>query len=529
MSGGAVKPGGSSPDPESIGQVKGSSLLLLASVFVVASCGLIYELLAGTLSTYLLGNSVTQFSLVIGMFLSAMGLGSFLSRYVTRGLLRIFLIVEILVGAVGGCSALALFFAFAVLDTYLPLLIAFSLVVGCLVGLEIPLLVRIMRGQGTLKAALGNVLALDYLGALAAALLFPLLLLPWMGLVRTGFFFGLLNVGVALLGLRLFRRQVARPGRLTMVALMAAGAMLAGLITAGRTTTWLEDNIYEDEILFARTTPYQRLVLTRWRDDVRLFIDGNIQFSSADEFRYHESLVHPAMGLLDHPAKVLLLGAGDGMAAREVLKHPSVERVTLVDLDPEMTRLFSTRPALVELNQGALSDPRVRIHNADAQIFLENSAERWDLIVLDLPDPNNEGLGKLYSRSFYRLAAKHLTPRGLLVTQATSPFYATDAFWCIVNTLGAVTLTGDEGRLHVLPFHVNVPSFGEWGFVMASHAPLDPSRARLEVDTRFLTPELLPTLFVFPKDIGPRPTPINRLDNQALVRLYNRGYRRYNQ
>ncbi len=512
-----------------IERIPGAGLVLLVSVFVVAACGLVYELLAGTLSTYLLGNSVVQFSLVIGLFLSAMGLGSFLSRFVTRRLVRTFLLVEIAVGAVGGASALALFFAFALLDTYLPLLLILTLIIGSLVGLEIPLLVRIVRTQGSLRVALGNVLALDYLGALAASLLFPLVLLPWLGLVRTGFFFGLLNVAVAWIGLRLFRRQLAGAVRLQWTAGLVAAGLTAGLLTAGQTTSWLEDAIYADEILFARTTPYQRLVLTRWRDDVRLFIDGNIQFSSVDEFRYHEALVHPALGMLDQPRRVLLLGACDGLAAREALKHPSVERIDLVDLDPEMTRLFASQPLLVSLNQGALTDPRVRVHNADAQRFLEESRERWDAILMDLPDPNNEALGKLYSRSFFRLAAKHLVPRGILATQATSPFYSTDAFWCIVNTLAATSWTGDVGQLNVLPYHVQVPSFGEWGFVLASLEPLHPARARLEVETRFLTRQLLPTLFVFPKDIGPRPTPVNRLDNQVLVKLYERGYQRYNQ
>ncbi len=515
-------------EAEGVDRVPGAHLVLLLSVFVVAACGLAYELLAGSLSTYLLGNSVMQFSLVIGLFLSAMGVGSFLSRFVTRRLLRTFILAEIAVGAVGGASALVLFFAFSMLDTYLPLLIGLSLVIGSLVGLEIPLLVRIVRAQGSLRAALGNVLALDYLGALAASLLFPLLLLPWLGLVRAGFFFGLLNLAVAVVGLVVFRHQLAHRGRLELLAAVVGLGLLLGLLSGGRATTWLEDAVYEDEVLWAETTPYQRLVLTRWRDDIRLFIDGNIQFSSADEFRYHEALVHPAMGLLQRPQRVLLLGAGDGMAAREVLKYPQVEQIDLVDLDPAMTRLFATRPMLVELNEGALSDPKVQVHNADAQLFLEQSDRRWDLIVMDLPDPNNESLGKLYTRSFFRLAAKHLTPRGILVTQATSPFYATDAYWCIFNTLAATTLTGELGRLHVVGYHVNVPSFGEWGFAMASPQPLHPEHSALRVPTRFLTPELLPTLFVFAKDIAHRDTPINRLGNQILVKLYESGYRRYN-
>jgi spermidine synthase len=506
---------------------RGSAHLLLASVFIIAICGLIYELLAGALSTYLLGSSVTQFSIVIGLFLTAMGLGSLLSRLFTRELLRTFMVVELLIGLVGGCSALILFFAFAVLGTYVPLLVLVCLAVGTLAGLEIPLLVRILRGQASLRAALGNVLAIDYLGALAASLLFPLLLVPRLGLVRTGFLFGLLNVLVALVGLYFFRRQIRGARLLVASGLALAGLLVAGLVTAGRTTSLLEDVIYDDEVIYARSTPYQRLVITRWRGDLRLFIDGNIQFSSVDEFRYHESLVHPAMGLVDRPQRVLLLGAGDGLAAREVLKHPSTTSVEIVDLDPEITRIFSTIPLLTRLNRGALRDKRVKIHNEDAQKFLERSSRRYDVIIIDLPDPNNEGLGKLYTRSFYRLVAQHLTPRGVLVTQATSPFYSTDSFWCIANTLSRTTLGRAGGPLHVLPYHVNVPSFGEWGFVVAARRPLSPDRIRLRVATRYLTPQLLSTLFIFPKDIDARQTPINRLDNQVLVRLYESGYKRF--
>jgi spermidine synthase len=504
-------------------------LVLLISIFVVASCGLIYELIAGTLSTYLLGNSVTQFSLVIGMFLSAMGLGSFLSRFVQQRLLTTFLVIEIVIGFVGGNSALILFFSFAILDTYLLLLIVLSMLIGTLVGLEIPLLVRIVRTYSSLPQALGNVLAIDYLGALFASLLFPLLLLPWLGLVRTCFFFGLMNTLVAWIGLVVFKKHLRKTTSLKLSVFLSSLLLVAGLLSAGQTTTWMEDALYEDEILFAKTTPYQRLVLTRWHDDIRLFIDGNIQFSSVDEFRYHESLVHPAMGHHPGAQSVLILGGGDGMVAREVLKYASVKRIHLVDLDPAMTRIFSSLPMLTALNNSALKDPRVSVFNQDAQKFLENSRDRYDIILLDLPDPNNESLGKLYTRSFYRLAAKHLTHTGIMTTQATSPFYAPDAFWCIVQTMEAVDLTGGQGRLFVRPYHANVPSFGEWGFVMASWQPIAMDKMHVSVATRFLTDASLPGLFAFPKDMQKRPTPVNRLDNQVLTRLYSQGYARFNQ
>jgi spermidine synthase len=504
-------------------------LVLLFSVFVVASCGLVYELLAGTLSSYLLGNSVTQFSVVIGLFLSAMGLGSWLSRYVKKRMLPVFLGVEIAVGLVGGFSALILFFAFAVLDSYGVLLLVMCIAIGALVGLEIPLLLRIMKQETSLRRAVGNVLALDYLGALLGSLLFPFLLLPSWGLVRTGFFFGLLNVLVALLGAYVFRDQLKKGLKSWVGASVLSSLVLTiGLATAPGATTWLEDQIYEDEIVYAKTTAYQRIVITRWRDDFRLFLDGNLQFSSKDEFRYHEALVHPALGARPNTQSVLILGGGDGMVAREVLKHKGVQTVELVDLDQVITDLFRNNELLVDLNARALRDKRVRIVNQDALQYLEETDKRFDVIIMDLPDPNNESLAKLYSRSFFKLVLRRLKEDGVLVSQATSPFFAQSAFWCIVHTLEAAK--DALGRsMHSYPYHVNVPSFGEWGFVMASLKPIELDQIRLVEDTRFLSSKMLLGLFVFPKDMQEVGTDINRLDQPAVVDLYEKGYRQYNQ
>ncbi len=508
------------------------ALILLCSVFVIAACGLGYELVAGTLSAYLLGNSATQFSLVIGLFLSAMGLGSFFSGYLHRDLLRIFLAVELAIGIIGGLAPLGLFAAFALAEIYRPFLFLSCIVVGALVGLEIPLLVRIVRAQTTLATALGRVLSVDYLGALAASLIFPLVLLPLFGLVRSGAFFGLCNIAVAAFGLYSFRRELGRRGwPLRIGAVLSAVLLIVVFFTAARTTTWLEESIYDDDIIYTETTPYQRIVLTRWRDDVRLFINGGIQFSSTDEYRYHEALVHPAMSAVLAPRRVLILGGGDGLVARQVLGYPEVEAVDLVDLDPAITRLFSEVPPLVELSDGALLDDRVRVINDDAYEFLQHAAgdtdAEWDVIIADLPDPGNVSVGKLYTRSFYRLVAKRLTPSGVFVTQASSPYFATDAFWCIVNTIAATERSSAGGSFATYPYQVSVPSLGDWGFVLASQRPVSVQGLRLRVPTRYLTADLMPTLFQFPKDVGPRSMPVNRLDDQVLVQLYRHGYGRF--
>ena len=491
---------------------------LLISVFVIASCGLVYELIAGTLASYLLGDSVTQFSTVIGAYLFAMGIGSWLSRYVVRGLIARFIQIELAVGVLGGFSAPALFLIFAWGGAFRLALYALVLIVGILVGLEIPLVMRILKQQFAFKDLVAQVLTLDYLGALAVSLLFPILLAPHLGLNRTSLLFGLLNVLVAAWALWLFRDQLPQRRWLRGQCIAAILALLAGFAVADQLTTLAEDNLYADEIVLTRTSPYQRIVLTRWRDDLRLFLNNNLQFSSRDEYRYHEALVHPGLSAVPGARRVLVLGGGDGLAVREILRYRSVESVTLVDLDPEMTRLFASHPLLVALNDGALNSPKVRVVNHDAFQWLEQNTEAFDFIVVDFPDPSNYSLGKLYTNTFYRLLEKHLTAHGAAAIQTTSPLYARQSFWCIVRTLESV-------GLRATPYHVYVPAFGEWGFVLASHQPWR-LPDRYPPGLRFLTLAITPALFQFPPDMERVETEVNRLNNQILVQYYEREWNR---
>jgi spermidine synthase len=492
---------------------------LLFSVFVIASCGLAYELIAGALSSYLLGDSVTQFSTVIGTYLFAMGAGSWLSKYVTRDLIGTFIRIELMVGLLGGFSAIGLFLVFAWLAAPFKLVLYLGVFgVGVLVGLEIPLVMRILKRDLAFKDLVSQVLTFDYLGALVVSILFPLVLAPLLGMARTGLLFGLLNVAVALWALRLFREQL--PGRrwLAIQCWGSFGVLLAGLVGAGHLSTLAEAHLYADDIIYTDTTPYQRIVVTRWRDDLRLFLNNNLQFSSHDEYRYHEALVHPGLAGLPGARHVLVLGGGDGLAVREILKYPQVEQVTLVDLDPAMTELFSTAPQLVALNQGSLKSSRVHVINADALQWLENSHDFFDFVVVDFPDPNNYALGKLYTSAFYRLLEKRLSAHGRIVVQSTSPLYARQAFWCVVTTL-------EEAGFKTAPYHALVPSFGEWGYILAGREEpqipaVDPEK------TRFLTPETTAALFVFPADMARVPAEPNRLNNQVLVRYFEEEWRK---
>src|SRR5258706_9009401 len=341
-------------------------LILFLSVFLIAACGLVYELIAGTLASYVLGDSVLQFSTVIGAYLFSMGIGSFFSRFIDRGLVARFVAVELMVGLLGGFSSALLFLAFAYTQGFRLILYVVVLLIGMLVGLEIPLLMRIIRDRFQFKDVVAHVLTFDYLGALGASLLFPILLVPKLGLVRAALLFGIINAGVALWSTYLFKEQLGSPGLLRAGSLVVLAALGGGMVAAGQITAAADHSLYADEVILARNTPYQRIVLTRWKDDVRLFLSSHLQFSSRDEYRYHEALVHPGMAAVPVARQVLVLGGGDGLAVRELLKYPTIARITLVDLDPEMTPLFSTHPYLVELNGGSLKSPQGRVINADA-------------------------------------------------------------------------------------------------------------------------------------------------------------------
>ena len=498
------------------------AVALLASVFVVAACGLLYELAAGALASYLLGDSVLQFSTVIGTYLFAMGVGSWASRHFERELPAHFLRIELLIALLGGALPAVLFIANATVPgAFRPLLYAMVLAVGTLVGLEIPLVMRILRRDVSLKDLVSQVLTFDYLGALAVSLAFPLLLVPQLGLIRTGFLFGLMNAAVAVWALWLFRHELPRWREFAGACALVGALLAAGMAGAGQITSLAEERLYQDRIAYAETTPYQRIVVTSGRAGLRLFLNGNLQFAQRDEYRYHEALVHPAMAAQGAPRRVAVLGGGDGMAVREILKYPSVQSVTLVELDPAMTRMFRDTPQLAQLNGGALSNPKVHIVNTDAFQWLQQDTDTYDVVVVDFPDPTNFAIGKLYTNSFYALLEQRLAASGYAVIQTTSPLVARKSFWTVVQTIESVGLTAT-------PYHAHVPSFGEWGYVLASRRPWRLPTA-LPAGLRFVDLPSLPLLFDFPPDMARVPAEVNRLSNQVLVHTYEQEWGRVHQ
>lgn len=495
--------------------------LLYVTVLVIATCGLIYELIVGTLASYLLGDSITQFSTVIGVYLFALGIGAWLSGFIDKGVAQRFVEIELAVALAGGISAPFLFATFAAGASFRVTLYGMVLVIGTLVGLEIPLLMRIMKEQLQFKDLVSRVLTFDYLGSLFASLLFPIVLVPRLGLVRTSLVFGLINALVGLWSTWLLAPILGGVTRLRIKAVLVSVVLIVGIAMADTMTSLFEEQLYNDEVVHAQQTPYQRIVVTRSHRGFSLFLNGNLQFSSIDEYRYHEALVHPVFRVAGKRAEVLILGGGDGLAAREVFRYgDEVKRVTLVDLDGAMTKLALESVELAELNGFSLKNPKLRVINDDAMQWLAGTDEQFDVVVVDFPDPNNFSLGKLYTTRFYSLLKAHLAPGGVAVVQSTSPLFARRSYWCIDTTLRAAGFSTE-------PYHVWVPSFGEWGYVLASASPIVRQHP-LPGGLRFLSDETMPTLFHFPKDMDRVPAEVNRLNNQVLVHYYEEEWRRWN-
>lgn len=503
--------------------------LLFINVVIIATCGLIYELLAATVSSYVLGDSVTQFSTIIGVYLFAMGVGSWLSRFIEKNIAEKFIDIELAVAVIGGVSAPILFLTFAYVSYFGLILYSMVFIIGTLVGLEIPLLMRILKDHLDFKELVSRVLALDYVGALLAALMFPIFLVPKLGLNRTSLLFGMLNAAVGLWATWLLEPLISKR-RLTILrvkGVVVIAILAIAMIKADSLTTLAEDGLFPDQIVYAKSSPYQRIVVTRGKLGHSLFLNGNLQFNSFDEYRYHEALVHPAFAAhAGTPKRILVLGGGDGLAVREILKYPQIESVTLVDLDPMMTELSNALPALAELNKHAFADPRVSVMNADAFVWLDDTAvEPFDIAIVDFPDPNNFALGKLYTTRFYNLLKAKLRPDAAVVIQCTSPLYARNSFWSIIRTL---EVTG----FYVKPFQTTVPSFGVWGYALAKLQAFEtPTKLPAGIELRYLNENTLAALFDFPADmtLPSEDIEINRLDNQALVRYYESEWRRFEQ
>lgn len=489
--------------------------MILVGTFIISFCGLIYELIISTVASYLIGSSVFHFSLTIGLFLFFMGVGSFFSQYITQDIEQKFIRVETFIGLFGGLSSTVLFLGFAYTDFFYVIYVLITAIIGICTGLEIPLATRIIKDQKTLSDALAQVLTFDYIGSLIGAILFPIVLLPYFGLSQTAVLIGGMNLLVATGFLLVFKhKSTAKELLLLLISILILSTTF---VYNQPLSTLIENHLYQDEVIYSDQTPYQKIVLTRFKDDLRLYLDGNLQFSTTDEHRYHETLVHTPLSYIKNPEQVLIIGGGDGIAARELLKYSEVDHIQIVDLDPAITELSSTHALITNINNNSLSNSRVEIFNQDGFSYLEDASKLYDLILIDLPDPANYSVGKLYTKEFYRLASKHLSKEGILITQASSPYYAREAFWAIENTLESVFL-------HTQPLNTNVPSFGHWGFVMARNQAFVNLDIDEEIETLYFNIDTFEKSLFFDNDMSEIDTDISTLQSQSVVEYYQDSF-----
>lgn len=504
---------------------RNETLVLIFSIFVAGICSLIYELLIATTSSYFLGDSITQFSVTIGIYMASMGIGSYFSRYFSdEFLLENFILIELILGVLGGLCVPLLYASFAYSGYFQLSSIAMTIAIGILIGLEIPLLSRLMKDYYRLKENISNVMSLDYAGALLATLAFPFILLPTLGTFKSSVFFGLVNMSIAVAMLWCFADKIGHKRRSILKRYLVLSVLLLStlmLFSNVLLKQW-SNSLYTDRIIYTKETPYQKIVITKYKDDLRLFLNGNLQFSSIDEYRYHEALIHIPLSLATSAKKILILGGGDGLAVRELLKYTSIASIDLIDLDPEMSRLGKQHPYLRALNKNSLHNSKVNIKNMDAFVYLNQPHAAYDVIIIDLPDPNNTALARLYSKEFYRLVKNNLTPNGLFVTQATSPFFAKEAFWTIFNTIKS------SDFIQTTPYHVNVPSFGEWGFIMGSNRQFNIADISLSIETRYLSQNSLSRMWQFEKDIAYIQKRTSTLDKPLVLGSYLKGWTYWN-
>lgn len=486
-------------------------------MLVIATTGLAYELTLGALASYYLGDTVTVFSLVVGGYLSALGLGAYLSRFVGERLAVVFVDVQLSVSILGGLSVPLAMLCFAFTAYFPVFLFGLVLALGTLVGIELPLLLRLLEERLSFRELVAKGLGVDYVGALLGSVGFSLLLLPGLGLLRTALLLGALDACSAFASCLLLRGEhpesaAAFAGRRVAAVALCVALGIAGVF-APRLTEAIDSATFRGRVVHAENSRFQRIVLTEVGSGVELYLNGHLQFASRDERRYHELLVHPVLGVASSRRSVMIGGGGDGLALREVLRYPDVEQVRLVDLDQRVTDLARHQPALARLNAHSFEDRRVTVENRDAFQMLREPGTAFDVVILDFPDPSNYAVGKLFSLELYRALRARLAPGGAVVVQATSPLFARSSFWTVVATLEAA---GFSAR----PYHAFVPSFGEWGFVLASLGEMPRPELKAPSALTYLTPEILRSAFDFPPDMAKAQATVNRLDNQALVSRY---------
>lgn len=486
---------------------------LSLAVFIAGLCSIVYELLISATASYFIGDSITQFSILIGIYLFSMGIGAYLSKYFKNKPIHYFIYTELLLGIIGGLSIPILYFIFVTFPISVLQWSCYTvmLMIGLLTGMEVPLL-TFAFDSNNYKNFLSNILSLDYIGGLIATLLFPFVLLPFLGLFESSLIFGIINIALGIWVCFCISKKLNFISLAGLISILFLAILLS--FSNHLLKNW-EEKIYKNPIILNKQSPYQKIVLTENNEkDVKLFLNRQLQFSSKDEYRYHEMLVHIPLLWVPKAEKVLVLGGGENLATRELLKYPNIKQIDVVDIDNAMFDVSKKNAEIVNINNKAAFNPKVHLIAEDAFLYLKNTKESYDLIIADLPDPSNDILARLYSKQFYLLVKKNLKKEGVFVTQSCDVYFTNKTFNCIVNTLGNVFQS-------TKPYQTFVPSFGNWGFTLAADYPLEmPEKIELPENLSYLDTNLAQSSFHFPKDIPLRDTKINTLDNPLIINYF---------
>lgn len=503
------------------------SRILKICIFATGCAGIVAEFVLSTLASYLLGDPILQWTILMSLMLFAMGLGCRVSKYLRHDLLDKFIFLEFSLSILC-CTSVALCYWVSTFSQSTGLLIYFlSILIGLLIGAEIPLVTRMNESYEDLRVNISSVMEKDYYGALLGGILFAFFALPYFGLTYTPIALGIINFTVASILFWKFR-NLTRYKRITQISFWSITAFFLIFIFAVKPIIlFSEQKKYKDRIIFEEQTVYQKVVITQWKNKYWLFINGNEQFSTFDEEKYHEPLIHPAMFLADQRKNILILGGGDGLAVREILKYKDVDKITVVDIDPKMTNLAQHNPIITKINQNSMVDIKVNIVNRDAFIFIENCNEFYDVIIVDLPDPNSVQLARMYSKEFYLLCLHRLRKYGIIVTQASSPIHSVKSFVCIIKTM-------EHAGYTVVPYHNNIPTLGEWGWCMgvrketATSDELKTALMKFELTktpTRFLNKDAMISMLHFGKGILDKKADVevSSILDPVIARYYKKG------
>ncbi len=544
--------------------------LLILTMAVLAGCGLIYEYLLSHYAGRVLGVMESTIYTMIGLMIVSMGLGAFAARNV-RCAFNGFVWLELMIALLGSCSILIIGGLIAITQIF-PQLIAdmlslppdmkpqgglfqqlswiafnspyfFGVILGFFIGMEIPLIARIREHihQQHLANNLGTIYGADYVGAGIGAAIWVIFLLS-IDISKAAALTASLNlIAGAFFILRYWQHLNWRKTFVSLHCMLAVVIVL--MFSYGN--HWLNQMnslLYLDKVVHTDKTRYQQLTFTERHmgleqdNIINFYLNGRLQFSSIDENIYHDYLVAPVMAASARQENILIIGGGDGLALRDVLKY-NPKSVTLIDLDSELIDIFKDPTSLVnprlarqilQLNQQSLQDERVKIYRADAFIAINEllkNKQSFDAIIVDLPDPSHPDLNKLYSVNFYARLNLLLAGDGLIAIQSTSPYHAKDSFIAIGNTLEAANFN------HVEQYHDNVPSFGEWGWTIASKTGASPlarlnKLTELPVAHQWLNLSILKSAFIFPNNFYQNKAEIgiNILGSHTIYQLHQKAW-----